>query len=141
MEASCATFSKQLEHLSAVNDELLAEKNALQAQVEKLLGAAGGCRPGTVGWHQGAPPTACPELPPHRTSNPQVQDLQAQAESAAVVLESSRAQLEALRGEKAALALQGQELAAELEGSRAQLQALARQNGELRWGGVGWGGQ
>lgn len=54
--------------------------------------------------------------------------------NAAVVMESSRAQVEALRGERAELAGEAARLADALADAEARLKVLARRNGELRCG-------
>ena len=59
--------------------------------------------------------------------------MQLRAENAGVVIQSGKAQAEALRGERAQLAEQAQALARQLAERDAQLQALAKKNGELRW--------
>ena len=83
--------------------------------------------------------TPSPKLvQPTRSSHPQVADLEVRAATAAVVMEAGRAQVEALRGERAQLAGEAARLGEALVGAEARLQALARRNAELRWGGA-WG--
>ena len=136
LEATCATVQGHIGRLMTLNDSLVAERNALQAQV----GAGrGGCLPGQFAGERAAvqscapPPLTCACPPPHAPPHAQVQDLQTQAESTAVVAQASKAQIEGLGKDKAALALQAQELVAALADSRAQVEALARKNSELRW--------
>lgn len=124
LEATCATLGTRMEQLMALNDELVADKGRLQAQV-------GACRC-CEGWAAAHNNTwgarrwswvTVPQTSLHSRCSPpraQVQDLQLRAENAGVVIQSGKAQA----------------LARQLAERDAQLQALAKKHGELRWAGL-----
>lgn len=130
----------------AVNDALAAEKGQLRAKVGAAHALVKHCsaelRAPQHPVHDcvcfsGLLPSPSPPSPPSQ----QVQDLEVRAANAATVIEASRAQVEALRGDKAALQGRAAELGDALASAEARLQALAKRNGELRWAGAGGEGR
>lgn len=151
LEATAATVSTRLEQLMVHNDQLVEEKGLLQAQVGGRRGAHGWNGHGSCGRSilkcGKAGPSNSWQSPFRTPIRPecqrlavvffalQVRDLQLRAQNAGQAADSSKAQVAALRKERAELVQQAQSLAAQLAERDVQLQALSKTNCELRCAG------